>query len=364
MDFSLLAAGGIRDLQAYQPGKPIEALQRELGLTQIIKLASNENPLGPSPLVIEALQGGLRNTARYPDAFDFTDKLATFLAVSPKQITLGNGSNQVLNIIAQTFLTPETNAVVSAHGFIVYSMAVKMLGAQLKTVAAKNWGHDLEAMAAAIDPQTRMVFVANPNNPTGTWNTRNELRAFLKKIPPSVIVVLDEAYTEYVTHPDYESAMALLSQYPNLIVTRTFSKAYGLAGLRLGYSVSCEAIADLLNRVREPFNVNNLALLAGQAALKDEEYLEKSRRLNAQGMQQLENGFHKLGLQYIPSIGNFIAVEFHQNAMELYQKLLQAGVIVRPVGVYDMPRHLRISIGLPEENQRFLDALQRILQTS
>lgn len=361
MDFARLAAGGIKDLQAYQPGKPIEALERELGITNIIKLASNENPLGPSPKVLEVLQRGLKNITRYPDGFELTAKLAQHLQVSPKQITLGNGSNQVLNVIAQTFLQPHHNAIVSAHAFIVYPIAVKMLGATLKTVAAKNWGHDLEAMAAAIDEDTRMVFIANPNNPTGTWNNRSELRSFLQKVPADVIVVLDEAYTEYVTTADYESGMNLLSQYPNLVVTRTFSKAYGLAGLRVGYAVSCEQIADLLNRVREPFNVNNLALLAAQTALDDREYLQKSCELNTAGMKQLETGFRQLGLDYIPSIGNFIAVEFEQDVTALYNRLLREGVIVRPVGVYNMPKHLRVSIGLPEENQRFLDALKGVM---
>jgi len=361
MDFSLLATGGIKDLQAYQPGKPIEALERELGITNIIKLASNENPLGPSPKVLDVLQRGLKTITRYPDGFELTATLAKHLNVAPRQITLGNGSNQILNVIAQTFLSAQHNAIVSAHAFIVYPIAVKMLGAGLKTVPAKNWGHDLEAMAAAIDKKTRLVFIANPNNPTGTWNSGKEVRAFMKKVPADVIVVLDEAYTEYVTNPDYESGMNLLSQYPNLIVTRTFSKAYGLAGLRVGYGVSCEQVADLLNRVREPFNVNNLALLAAQTALDDMAYLHKSREVNTAGMQQLENGFRQLGLNYIPSIGNFMAVEFEQDAMSLYNRLLREGVIVRPVGVYQMPKHLRVSIGLPEENQRFLDALKRVM---
>ena len=361
MDFSLLAAGGIKDLQPYQPGKPIEALERELGITNIIKLASNENPLGPSPKVLEAVQGALKNITRYPDGFDLTAKLATLLKVNAKQITLGNGSNQVLNVIAQTFLMPEHNAVISAHAFIVYPIAVKMLGATLKTVPAKNWGHDLDAMAQAIDDKTRIVFIANPNNPTGTWNSGKEVRAFMKRVPANVIVVLDEAYTEYVVTSEYESGFALLDQYPNLIVTRTFSKAYGLAGLRVGYSVSSEPVADLLNRVREPFNVNSLALIAAQVALDDVEYLEKSKKLNTAGMKQLEEGFRQRGLKWIPSIGNFIAVEFQQEALSLYNKLLHKGVITRPIAMYGMPKHLRISIGLPEENERYLRALREVL---
>lgn len=361
VDFSRLTAGGIRDLQPYQPGKPIEELERELGITNIIKLASNENPLGPSPAVLEAVRGALKNITRYPDGYELTAKLAQHLGVSPKQVTLGNGSNQVLNVIAQAFLSLDNNAIVSAHAFVVYPIAVKMLGATLKTVPARNWGHDLAAMADAIDSRTRMIFIANPNNPTGTWNTGKELRAFLQRVPANVIVVLDEAYTEYVTDPAYESGLALLEQYPNLVVTRTFSKAYGLAGLRVGYSVSCEQVAGLLNRVREPFNVNSLALVAAQAALDDRGYLQKSRELNSAGMKQLEQGFRNLGLSFIPSIGNFIAVEFSQDTAWIYQQLLHQGVIVRPIGVYGMPNHLRISIGLPEENARCLNALKAVL---
>lgn len=361
VDFSLLATGGIKDLQAYQPGKPIEELERELGISNIIKLASNENPLGPSPKVVEALRGALKKITRYPDGFELTAKLATHLGVNAKQITLGNGSNQILNVIAQTFLSPQHNAVISAHAFIVYPIAVKMIGATLKTVPALDWGHDLNAMADAIDAQTRLVFIANPNNPTGTWNSGSDIRRFMKRVPANVIVVLDEAYTEYVSTPEYESGFALLDQYPNLIVTRTFSKAYGLAGLRVGYSVSSEPVADLLNRVREPFNVNSLALLAAQVALDDADYLDRSKKLNHQGMLQFEEGFRQLGLSWIPSIANFIAVEFQQEALPLYNKLLHKGIITRPIAMYGMPKHLRISIGLPEENARCLKALAEIL---
>jgi histidinol-phosphate aminotransferase len=361
VDFSLLATGGIKDLQPYQPGKPIEELERELGISNVVKLASNENPLGPSPKVLEALRGALKNITRYPDGFDLTAKLAKHLNVSAKQITLGNGSNQILNVITQTFLSPQHNAVVSAHAFIVYPIAVKMLGATLKTIPAKKYGHDLDAMASAIDDKTRIVFIANPNNPTGTWNSGKEVRAFMKRVPANVIVVLDEAYTEYVSTPEYESGFALLDDYPNLIVTRTFSKAYGLAGLRVGFSVSSESVANLLNRVREPFNVNSLALLAAQVALDDGDYLQKSKKLNTEGMKQFEQGFRQLGLQWIPSIANFIAVEFQQEAMPLYNKLLHKGIITRPIAMYGMPNHLRISVGLPEENERCLQALHEIL---
>ena len=273
---------------------------------------------------------------------NLTSKLAKHLSVDTNQITLGNGSNQVLNMIAQAFLSPEYNAVISEHAFVVYPLAVQMIGAELKTVPAKNYGHDLPAMAKAIDDKTRVVFIANPNNPTGTWNTCKEVAAFMQQVPPHVVVVLDEAYIEYVDQPDYQSALMLLNQYANLIVTRTFSKAYGLAGLRIGYGVSSAEIADLLNRIREPFNANSLALLAAQTALEDVSYLDESRRLNLLGMKQLEEGLEALNLSYIPSIGNFIAVEFEQDVLELYNALLAEGVIVRPIGLYNMPKHLRV----------------------
>jgi histidinol-phosphate aminotransferase len=360
--FSHLANAGIRGLQPYQPGKPIEELERELGLENIVKLASNENPRGPSPKVLQAIEAAASNITRYPDAFEFTAQLAKKTGVAENSITLGNGSNQVLNLIAQVFLSPQFNAVISEHAFVVYPLAVKALGAELRVAKARDHGHDLDAMAALVDENTRIVFIANPNNPTGTWLGIKAIENFLEAIHENVVVVLDEAYFEYVDAPDYGTGLDLLEKFPNLVVTRTFSKAYGLAGLRLGYSVSTPEIADLLNRIREPFNVNNLALVAGIAALEDEPYLEQSVTLNREGLLQVEKGLKALGLEYIPSIGNFVAVRFERDTGELYQKLLERGVIVRPVGVYDMPDYLRVSIGLPEENQAFLAALEAVLQ--
>jgi histidinol-phosphate aminotransferase len=362
VDFSLLASGGISGLQPYQPGKPIEELERELGIRNIIKLASNENPLGPSGKVLQAVEKKLGSISRYPDPFAFVQYLAGHLDVRETQITLGNGSNQVLNLVAQCFLSSSGNAVISEHAFIVYPLAVQAIGAHAKTVAAKNYGHDLQAMLDAIDKNTRLVFIANPNNPTGTWNSSAEVKNFLQRVPADVIVVLDEAYAEYVVDKNYASGLGYLSDFPNLIVTRTFSKAYGLAGLRIGYSVSSPQIANLLNRVREPFNVNQLALVAAQAALEDQEYLQKSVQLNSSGMRELEQGFQQLGLRYIPSMGNFLALEFEQDVSQLYQLLLHEGVIVRPVGIYNLPRHLRVTVGLPEENRRFLHVLEDVLK--
>lgn len=364
-DFLALANSGVQELHPYQAGKPIEELQRELGLSRVVKLASNENPLGPSAKVIEACQKAAAEIVRYPDSNGFALKaqLSTRLDVSARQITLGNGSNDILDLIARVFLASGTSAVFSRHAFIVYPIAVKACGGRAIVTPAKNWGHDLQAMAAAIEPDTRLIFIANPNNPTGTSVAKDELEAFLERVPGNVIVVLDEAYIEFVEDEHSVDGIQLLKRYSNLIVTRTFSKAYGLAGLRVGYSISHPDIADLLNRVRAPFNVNSLGLAAAQAVLDDEHYLAESRRINREGMAMLEKGLNKLALPFIPSSGNFLAIELPQPAMPVYQALLREGVIVRPVGVYEMPDHLRVSIGLPEENQIFLNALEKVLRS-
>jgi len=365
-DFSAFANAGIRGLSPYQAGKPIEELQRELGLSKIVKLASNENPLGPGMCALGACAQGVRDMTRYPDAngFELKRAISERFTVQPEQISLGNGSNDLLDLIARVYLAPGTSAVFSEYAFICYPIATQACGARAIVTPAKNWGHDLEAMAAAIAPDTRVVFIANPNNPTGTWINRETLVAFLKRVPEHVIVVLDEAYTEYAEHPDFPNGLELQRDFPNLMVTRTFSKAYGLAALRVGYAVSQPQVADLLNRVRAPFNVNSLALAAAKAALNDDDYLERTVVLNREGMQQLTQGFDKLGLKYIPSVGNFVTVEFSTAAMPIYQALLQEGVIVRPLLPYQMPNHLRISIGLTAENHIFLDALTRVLEKS
>jgi histidinol-phosphate aminotransferase len=362
-DVFALANAGVRGLQPYQPGKPIEELQRELGLSDVVKLASNENPLGPSPLALAAAERALKNLHLYPDAsgFELKKKLAVKLGVSEQQFTLGNGSNDVLDLIARTFLGPGCSAVFSQHAFIVYPIAVQAVGARAIVTPAKNWGHDLAAMAAAIEADTRVVFIANPNNPTGNYLNRDELSAFLAQVPDHVMVVLDEAYIEFAAADDFPDGLKFLQSYPNIIVTRTFSKAYGLAGLRIGYGISTAETADLLNRVRAPFNVSVPALAAALAVLDDEDYLQRSQQINRDGMAQICQGLDALGLRYIPSLGNFIAVELASDAMPVYQALLREGVIVRPVGVYQMPKHLRVSIGLPHENMRFLDALKKVL---
>ncbi|MDA0978770.1 MAG: histidinol-phosphate transaminase [Proteobacteria bacterium] len=362
-DFFELAQPGITELSPYQPGKPIEELERELGISDIIKLASNENPLGPSPLVTRRLAEEMDELARYPDgsAYLLKHKLQEKLGIDPQRLTIGNGSNDVLELLARVFLSPGAASVVSEHSFVVYPLVTRALGADLVTVPAKNYGQDLEATLAAITPKTRLVFIANPNNPTGTWVGRAELVAFLEQVPASVIVVLDEAYFEYVEEPDYPNGLSLIDQYDNLVVTRTFSKAYGLAGLRIGYAVSHPQIADLMNRVRQPFNVNAMSLAAALVALDDDEYLQRAIALNTQGMKFLTEALDQMGIGYIPSVGNFVTIDFGRDAMPIYQALLREGVIVRPIGVYNMPNHLRVTVGTPGENARFIDSLQKVL---
>jgi len=350
-------------LSPYQPGKPVEELTRELGVTDVVKLASNENPQGPSPAARAALANAADGLTRYPDGSGYRLKnaLARHLSVQANQITLGNGSNDVLELIARIALSPGAEGIVSEHAFVVYPLAVIANGGRLVTVPARDWTHDLDAMAAAVTAATRIVFIANPNNPTGTWVTGAALTAFLDALPEHVVVVLDEAYFEYLTDPDYPDGMALLVRYPNLVVTRTFSKVYGLAALRIGYCVSDPAIADLLNRVRQPFNVSTIALECAEAALGDRDYVASSRALNAQGMQQLERGLDQLGIGYIRSGGNFLCIDLQRPAGPVYEALLRLGVIVRPIGVYGMPNHLRVTVGLHHENARFLDALARVV---
>ena len=352
-------------LTPYQPGKPIEELVRELGISDVVKLASNENPRGPSARVRKALNAAVDDLSRYPDGSGFRLKtaLAAKLGVDSERITLGNGSNDVLDLAAKVAISPATAGVVDAHCFVVYPLAITAAGGQVRRVPSVDWGHDLDAMAAAIDDDTRIVCLANPNNPTGTWVDEEALLRFLKEVPERVWVVLDEAYGEYITTATFPDGIRLLDDFPNLIVTRTFSKIHGLAALRIGYAISSPEFADLMNRVRHPFNANSLALAAAEAALEDDDYLIASRRLNAEGMAQIEEGLEALALEWIPSLGNFVT--FHvgegRDAMGIYQAMLRDGVIVRPVANYDMPGSLRVTVGLEHENARFLAALERAL---
>ncbi|MEJ2608782.1 MAG: histidinol-phosphate transaminase [Candidatus Thiodiazotropha sp.] len=357
-------APGIRELNPYIPGKPLSELERELGITHSIKLASNENPLGVSTKVTRAVSSALVDLARYPDGsgFELRHKLAEKHKLDASCITLGNGSNDVLDMVARVFLSAGSESLFSEYAFAVYALSSQAAGGRLVKAPAKCYGHDLDAMLQRLTPHTRVIWIANPNNPTGTWLTRQELYAFLQKIPTSTIVVIDEAYIEFVNEPDYPDASLWLGEFPNLIVTRTFSKAYGLAALRIGYSLSHPRIADLLNRVRQPFNVNSLAQIAALAALDDPQFIERTVAVNSVGMRQLSEGFDALELRYIPSVGNFITLDLTQDAANVDQALLRLGCITRPIGGYGLPNHLRVSIGLEEENERLLGALKEVLQ--
>ncbi len=362
-DFVALAAEGVRALSPYKPGKPMEELERELGLSGIVKLASNESPLGPGPAALAAVSACAKGLARYPDGNGFALKqaLAAHHRVKPESLTLGNGSNDVLELITRGFVTPKNEVVFSQHAFAVYPLVTQAVGAKAVVTPAKDFGHDLKAMAAAITKNTRVVFIANPNNPTGNWLAADAVASFLASVPETVLVVVDEAYFEYVDEREYESFIPRIGDHRNLIVTRTFSKAYGLAGLRVGYSVSDPQVADVLNRVRQPFNVNAMALAAAVAALGDRDHLAKSVEVNRIGMKKLEAAFDEMGIEHIPSAGNFISARMPKPGAEIYSALLKEGVIVRPIAEYEMPDFIRVTVGLEEENNRFIEALKKVL---
>jgi histidinol-phosphate aminotransferase len=359
-----LAVPGVRELEPYRPGKPIEELEREYGVSGAIKLASNENPLGPSPRALAAARDALMGIHRYPDGNGFVlrSALARKHGVKPESITLGNGSNDILEFLVRAFVLPENEVIFSEHAFALYPILTRAVGAQAVVTKAKDWGHDLAAMRNAVSAITRLIFIANPNNPTGTWLESAELEEFISGLPAHVLVAVDAAYFEYVEEREYPDTIAWTAKYPNLVTTRTFSKAYGLAGLRVGYGISGLAIADVLNRVRQPFNVNRVALAAATAALEDEAHVTRAVQTNRDGMRDLIETFNELGFEYIPSAGNFICVDFKKSAGPVYQALLRQGVIVRPLANYGMPKHLRITIGMPEENRRFIEALRKCVR--
>jgi histidinol-phosphate aminotransferase len=359
-----LAPSYIRAIAPYQPGKPVSELAREMGLdvSSIIKLASNENPLGVSPLARRAIESVLGELARYPDGngFELKHALHDHYGVATESIVLGNGSNDVLDLAARAFLTPNDEAIYSQHAFAVYPLAVQAIGARAVEVPAHDYAHDLDAMRGAVTAKTRLVFIANPNNPTGTMVRADALESFVASVPDGVLVVLDEAYNEYLPREVAFDSLAWLKRYPNLVITRTFSKVYGLAGLRVGYAFASREVADLMNRVREPFNVNSVALAAAAAALRDTEFVRRSHALNRAGMTQVSTGLSVLGLEYIPSYGNFVSFRV-KNAADVFRRLLESGVIVRPIAGYGMPDHLRVSIGLESENARFLESLKQAI---
>lgn len=364
MGLKVLAPAHVRAISPYVPGKPIAETARELGLAEadILKMASNESPLGASPKALAAIRGALDELHYYPDGSGFELKavLARRVGVAAEGIVLGNGSNDVLELVARAFLRPGDSAVHAQHAFMVYPLVVQAIGATRIEVPARDYGIDLDAIAAAVRADTRIVFLANPNNPTGTFLAWEAIRAFLEGVRGDVLVVLDEAYGEYLPDALKSPSPAWLARYPNLVVSRTLSKAYGLAGLRVGFGLAHLEIAEVMNRVRQPFNVNQLALVAARAALEDDAFIEKSRAVNAAGLERLARGFEALGLDYIPSFGNFVTVRVG-DAARVYASLLAEGVIVRPIAGYGMPEHLRVTVGLPEHNERFLAALARAL---
>jgi len=366
-ELSALAPEYVRTIAPYQGGKPISELAREMGLNEadIVKLASNENPLGISPKAQMAMEDAMADIARYPDgnSFGLRDAVSQKFNVHPNQIVFGNGSNDILELSARAFLQAGDEAIFSQHGFAVYPLVTQAVGAKGIEVPAIQFAHDLDGFLAAITPDTKIMFIANPNNPTGTLIAKSLLHAFLQRVPANILVVLDEAYDEYLSAPDKSEAIDWLSTFPNLIISRTFSKAYGLAGLRIGFGLMHANVADILNRVRQPFNVNSLAQVAAIASLQDDDFVARSYAANQAGMMQLTQGLTGLGLEFIPSYANFISVKV-PNASAVNQSLLKNGVIVRPVANYEMPDYLRVSVGLFDENQRFLAVLEEILQST
>jgi histidinol-phosphate aminotransferase len=364
IDFYSRATAGVATLNPYRPGKPASELQRELGLTDIVSLASNENPFGPSVKALNAATEALTGMTRYPDPTGYRLKqaIAERFDLAVDQLTLGNGSNELLNILARILVEPGQGVVYSQYGFVAYEIAARVAQAKRTVVAASGFGHDLAAIAGQVDETTRLVFLANPNNPTGTSFDRSEFSAFMQRVPEQVVVVLDEAYSEYVEpEADLPDGLSLVKEYGNLVVTRTFSKAYGLAGLRVGFASANPELTDLMNRVREPFNVNCAALAAAEASLFDGQYLERVVQTCRAGKAQLLEGLSHLGVSVLPSQGNFLTLDLGQDSTGIYQSLLREGVIVRPLHPYDMPNHLRVTVGLEAENERCLQALKKVL---
>lgn len=358
----------VRAIAPYQGGKPIAEVAREFGLDEakIVKLASNENPLGMPDSAKQAMLAAVADIGRYPDSngFDLKQTITAKYSVPQEWITLGNGSNDILELAAHAFVQPGQSVVYAQYSFAVYALATQAVGARAVVIPAKDYGHDLAAMAKAITADTRLIFIANPNNPTGTFLPAADIEDFLKRVPQNVVVVLDEAYNEYLAPELQYDSIAWVRQYPNLLVSRTLSKAYGLAGLRIGFGIAQPAITDLLNRIRQPFNVNSMAQAAAVAALNDKEFLQKSAQMNADGYRQLTQAFDAMNLEYVPSFGNFVLVRVGSDAdagARINLALLKQGIIVRPVGNYGLPQWLRISIGLPEENAAFITALKNIL---
>lgn len=359
-----LVLPAVAALHPYEPGKPIEEVQRELGIGEPAKLASNENPVGPSPMAVAAIRQALGDLHRYPDGSSWTlrHKIAARHQVSPDQIFMGSGSCEILNLLVYLFLRPGLNAVIAAHSFVIYQLAIAASGGAAKVIPlGEDYIFDLDAMATAIDDDTRLVFLGNPNNPTGTIYRKAQWHRFLKRVPERVVIVADEAYFEFVRDPEYPDSILDHDGRRMLVTLRTFSKIFGLAGLRVGYSVAREDITRLLNNVRQPFNITSLGLVAVEAGMDDLEHVRRTLEVNAEGMAYLEGGFRRLGLPFVPSQANFILVEVGEGRT-VYEKLLQQGIIVRPMNGYGLPRHVRVSIGLEQENRRMMAALESVLR--
>jgi len=357
-----LVRKNILDFQPYLPGKPIEEVERELGLARVDKLASNENPLGPSPRAVSAMKRYLNRVNLYPDGSGFYLKkaLARKLKVKSENIILGSGTDEIIEIIGKTFLNPIDEIIVSEHAFIRYEMAGELMGCRIKRAPMRNFTHDLEAMKKEITRKTKIVFIANPNNPTGTYVTKEEVGEFMKGLPGNIIVVFDEAYREYVTRKDYPQTLSYVKQGRMAIVMRTFSKIYGLAGLRIGYGVGKRELIDFMERIRPPFNTNSLAQIAALASLSDGAHIRRSCKLVEDGRRYLEWNLEKMGIDFVPSVANHILLKVG-NGEDVFRKLLKKGVIVRPMLEYDLPEFIRVSIGLPRQNRRFITALREVM---
>jgi len=368
--FKDLAVAGIQSLIPYEPGKSIAEIEREYGVKDVLKLASNENPFGPSPLAIAAVAEALPEAERYPDGNGFVlkKKCAARHGLQPEQVVLGNGSNEILELIARVFLSAGRSALFSEHAFAVYPLVTQAVGAEsiiVKAHAADHampYGHDLQAMLKAIKNHTRVIFIANPNNPTGTWLEASEFEQFLTQVPDNILVVVDEAYFEYVDKPSFPDTSQWLEQFPNLLVTRTFSKIFGLAGFRIGYGLCATQVSELLNRARQPFNVNSFAMVAAVAALDDVAFVEKSITTNLAGMDYFKRQFSDRGFTLIPSAANFVCVDLKSPSMEIFEKLLHEAVIVRPVANYGLPSHIRITVGTQNDNERVMKALDKVMR--
>ena len=354
----------IENLVPYPPGKPIDELKRELGVEKIIKLASNENPIGPSPRALEAMKKAVEGVNRYPDgsAYYLKQKLSQKLGVKPSQIILGNGSNEIIELVFRTFYQPGDNVVSAEITFAVYPIIAQAIGAEYRAAPMKGLAYDMEKLAELVDEKTRLVFISNPNNPTGTYISVDEFEKFMKSVPETTLVVLDEAYFEFVDKEDYPDGLKYLDRYPNLLVMRTFSKIYGLAGLRIGYGIGSEDIIDYLNRVRQPFNVNLVAQEAALAALDDDQFVEKVRNLTHSGLKYLYGEMEKMGLEYVPSVTNFFLIKVGEGK-RVFEALLRKGVIVRPMDGYRLPEYIRVNVGTEEENKFFVQSLREVLET-